>query len=359
MRLDLHKKAFNKILLICNGHEIYHDDIVDVVENIYAIDPYYQKQNYLESLQTFKEYLKKNNINKSSTKIIYSSGLEDKKDIKEYLDKEFFIFGNNFYKYTLLSNPYNLEKKFFRDNVVLPDTSKIFHYKYINKKKISSGGLNVANNKISSDIYYQQYIPGNTYSVSFLSSEKYCKILGFNQLFIVKDNAKYPYLHAGAMTLDLEHKKLDYFIKWIHYFSSFYKLNGFCSIDYKIYDNKIYIIDINPRLSGTYRLYRKKYKNLMHHHVGITSENLLSISDKYYAYIVLFAKKDYVVDKAIFKIKDISDIPKTGETIKKNMPIMTLNFQSNDRKKIMIKIKDRIKSAMEIIDCYNTQLEYE
>jgi len=359
MHSNLHKKAFKQALLICNGHETYHDDIVDIFDSLYTIDPYYQKQDHLESLEIFKEYLEKNNINKNSTKIIYSSGLEDKKDIKEYLDKEFYICGNNFYKYTLLSNPYNLDKKLFQENIVLPNISRTFHYKYISKKINSSGGLNIANNHISNDIYYQQYIPGNTYSVSFLATEINSKILGFNQLFLVKDNAKYPYLYAGAMTLDLDHEELNYYTKWINNFSSLYKLNGFCSIDYKIYDNKIYILDINPRLSGTYRLYKKKYKNLMHHHIGLVSEELTSVSSKYYAYIILFAKNDYVADRLIYNIQDISDVPILGETIKKNMPILTLNFRSNDKSKIKIKIKDRIKSAMEIIDCYNTELEYE
>jgi len=359
MHSNLHKKAFKNGLLICNGHEAYHDDLADIFDNLYIIDPYYQKQNYLKSIEIFIEYLKKNNISSNTTKIIYSSGLEDKKDIKEYLDKEFFICGNNFYKYTLLSNPYNLDKKLFRDNILLPDVSKTFHYKYISKKKNSSGGLNVANNLISSDIFYQQFIPGNTYSVSFLSSKKDTHILGFNQLFVVKDNAKYPYLHAGAITLDIDYEQLYHYIKWINDFSSMYKLNGFCSIDYKIYDNKIYIIDINPRLSGTYKLYKKRYENLIHHHVGLISEKLLSVSNEYYAYITLFAKNDYVADETIFKIKDISDIPILGETIKKNMPILTLNFKSNDKTKIMTKIKKRIKSAMKIIDCYNIELEYE
>jgi len=358
MHLSLHKKAFKKALLICNGYEIYHDDITDIVDNLYIIDPYHQKKNYLESLEVFKQYLKTNNIN-TSANIIYASGLEDKKDIKEYLDKEFYICGNNFHKFTLLSNPYNLEKNLFLNNVVLPEVSKKFHYKYISKKKNSSGGLNVGNNPISSNIYYQQYIPGDTYSVSFLSNEIESQILGFNQLFLVKDNAKYPYLYAGAMTLNLDEKELNYYKKWIDNFSSLYKLNGFCSIDYKIYNNKIYIIDINPRLSGTYRLYKKQYKNLMHHHIGLTSGKLLSINNKYFAYIVLFAKNDYVVDESIYNLKDISDTPALGELIKKNMPILTLNFKSNDKNKILIKIKDRIKSAMEIIDCYNVDLEYE
>ena len=359
MHLSLHKKAFKKGLLISNGHETFHDDLTDIIEDLYIIDPYYQKENYLESLEIFKQYLKYNNINNNFLKIIYSSGLENNTAIKQYLNKNFYILGNDLDKFTFLSNPYNLDKKLFQDNIVLPDVSTKFHYKFISKKNNSSGGLNVANDHTSRSIYYQRYIPGTTYSVSFISNKKDIQILGFNQLFLVKNNAKYPYLYSGAMTLSLDYNKLNYYIEWIRNFSSMYKLNGFCSIDYKVYDNKIYIIDINPRLSGTYRLYKKKYNNIMNYHVGLTSGKMISINNDYHAYIILYAKNDLVVNESINKIKNKSDTPILGETIKKNMPILTINLKSNDKKKLLLKIKDRIKSAMKIIDCYNIDLEYE
>ena len=97
----------------------------------------------------------------------------------------------------------------------------------------------------------------------------------------------------------------------------------------------------------------------MQHHMSLASEKLISISNEYFAYIILFAKNDYVANELIYNVKDISDLPDLGDKIKKNMPILTLNFKSNDKKKLLIKIKDRIKSAMKIIDCYNTDLEYE
>ncbi len=359
MHLSLHKKAFNKVLLISNGYETFYNDIKGIANKLYFIDPYYQKENYLESLEVFQNYLKKNNIKDHSLKIIYGSGLENKCDIKEYLDNDFDICGNSLHKSTLLSNPYNLDKKLFNDNVVLPEISHKFHYKYLSKKNNSSGGLNVGNNFSSSDIYYQKYIPGKTYSVSFVSNGTNTQILGFNQLFHVKNNSEYPYMHAGAMTLCLNDDQLEKYRRWIFNFASIYKLNGFCSIDYKLHNNKIYILDINPRLSGTYRLYKKKYKKLMENHIGLTSEKIELYSNNYHAYIILYAKNDLVFNESINDIKDISDTPTIGESFKKNMPILTLNIRSHDKYELMSKIKNRIKSAMKIIDCYNIDLEYE
>ena len=41
------------------------------------------------------------------------------------------------------------------------------------------------------------------------------------------------------------------------------------------------------------------------------------------------------------------------------MPVITLNMKADNQDDLYKTIKRRIKSAMEIIDCYNTQLEYE
>ena len=97
----------------------------------------------------------------------------------------------------------------------------------------------------------------------------------------------------------------------------------------------------------------------MHHHVGFMDNDINIISNKYYAYIILYAKKDLIVDESINKLDNISDKPKIGDCIKKDMPLFTINIYSEQKDDLMFKIKNRIMSAMKIIDCYNTQLEYE
>ena len=83
------------------------------------------------------------------------------------------------------------------------------------------------------------------------------------------------------------------------------------------------------------------------------------ISNQYYAYIILYAKKDLIISDSISELENISDRPAIGDFVKKDMPLFTINLYSNDKDDILFKIKNRIISAMKIIDCYNTQLEYE
>ena len=93
MHLSLLKKAFKKVLLISNGHQEYHDDLINLSEQVIYIDPYSQEKSYLKSLNDFKEFLNSNGVNKS-TNVIYASGLEYKSEISGYLDNNFPIIGN-------------------------------------------------------------------------------------------------------------------------------------------------------------------------------------------------------------------------------------------------------------------------
>ena len=79
MHLSLHKKAYKDILLIANGHEVYKNDLSKFVQNIHHIDIYSDDEQYLNSLDSFKNYIKNNNLLNRETKVIYASGLEGKK----------------------------------------------------------------------------------------------------------------------------------------------------------------------------------------------------------------------------------------------------------------------------------------
>ena len=160
------------------------------------------------------------------------------------------------------------------------------------------------------------------------------------------------------MSIDFDQPYKGYMLDWIKVITKHISLTGYISIDFKIFNNKLEILDINPRLSGSYRLYTRKYKNLMFNHMK--PGDLLDIkSNDYFSYIILYAKNDLVVDKCIGSIEDVSDTPNIGQVIKKDMPIMTLNIRANNQHNLYKEIKRRIISAMKIIDCYNTQLDYE
>ena len=240
---------------------------------------------------------------------------------------------------------------------MIPEKSSDYNYKYISKDYDSTGGLGIEiifrltifiTKNISLVLHFQY---------PFADKSK-ISLLGFNQIFTVKNNIKYPFLYAGAMNIEFKNSLRNKIIDWVQEFTSFYQLRGFISIDFKIFENRVYLIDINPRLSGTYRIYKNKYKNLMANHI-MPTETISLYNEAYHSYIILYAKSSIKIMKSINEIKNISDVPKIGQTIEKDEPILTMNASAQTEKELREHIKTTIKCAMEIIDCYNVVLDYE
>ena len=52
-------------------------------------------------------------------------------------------------------------------------------------------------------------------------------------------------------------------INLIEKFSSLIPLTGYNSIDFKIYNNDIFILDVNPRITSTFKIYNDIYSNML------------------------------------------------------------------------------------------------
>ena len=102
-------------------------------------------------------------------------------------------------------NILNLEKALNISGLQIPKTSikplpsKI---KSIIKPLFSSGGLNINfYKKDKNNFYYQEFIPGPTFSISFFIKKKKFFLLGYNRLFTLKNFHTNPFIHAGAMKI--------------------------------------------------------------------------------------------------------------------------------------------------------------
>ena len=138
------------------------------------------------------------------------------------------------------------------------------------------------------------------------------------------------------------------------------KLKGFSSIDFIINNGKIYFLEINARLSASYKLYKERYgKSLIRNHFDSYKYKLNIKNYNYFAEIVLYAKSELIISERINEISNISDIPNIGERIDRNQPILSIKLSSKSRSNLYEKIKMRINNAKQIIDCYNIELEYE
>ena len=54
----------------------------------------------------------------------------------------------------------------------------------------------------------------------------------------------YPFLHAGAMSIDFDQPYKGYMLDWIKVITKHYSLTGYISIDFKIFNNKLEILNL-------------------------------------------------------------------------------------------------------------------
>ena len=269
--------------------------------NVFPIN-YFSKKNLWKNLNITNLEKISRDLKKSSKtiSIIYGSGLENRPEIYSYLEKNF-------------SNPNN------------------------------------------SRYYIHEYIPGDTFSISFfVYNNQQFKFLGFNKQFFLKDYDTHPFVHAGAGSLrNIKFsRKIQSSIKMLSYKLG---LIGFNSIDFKIYNNMIFILDINPRITSTFKIYNDLHKNklLKYQLLSDMSFHLKDKLNKNYGFIHIFPKKEMRYKADNFTLKDIINKPKSGEYISHGDPMFTIYTYEKNYKKLIEKLRKKLIKTKEIYSCYD------
>ena len=354
-----------KAILIINTHTEYLEKQVEKLGyKAFCIDSY--DQNNLKNILKHKflqSFIKKIRKNYRLVKLIYGSGLEDKQNIYKTLHSETDIQGNDLEILGFCNDILNLEKALNISGLQIPKTSFLPLSKGIKSiiKPLSSyGGSHISfTKKNGKDFHYQEFIPGKTFSVSFFISKNNFSLLGFNKLFMLKDHSANPFIHAGAMNIH-KIKKFNYIQNSIKIFSSIIGLQGYNNIDFKIFKNKVYVLDINPRITSTFQIYNELHtNNLMKAQINLTNIKIsktFMYPKKFYGFIHMFAKNNIKFFNKMKSDSSITNLPREGEIIKKNNPIFTLNFSANSPSSIVGLLKKKINMTMQHYNCYDIDI---
>ena len=246
------------------------------------------------------------------------------------------VVGNEPKKIKEISNKFKTYKKLEKLGYNIQITKKINNknqlYKFLEefnccilKPIYGSGGyllkLNLNDfkkeiiNKIKFPVIVQEFIEGKSFSANFIDN----KFITFNKQIIING------MYAGNLTpyLKLSHNYINIFKDIIEVF----ELKGMNGIDFLIRDNEPYIVDINPRILGTYEsIEMSSSKNLAR--VLLDNKYLSEIRLKeIYIKRILFAKEKIIAN--ISKRDFVYDIPKKNAIIEKGEPIVTVIAKEN------------------------------
>ncbi len=246
------------------------------------------------------------------------------------------VVGNEPKKINEISNKYKTYKKLKNLGFNIPETKKINNktqlYKFLEEfntcilKPVYGSGGNIIKldlNNFSDELIYeikfpviaQECIRGKSFSANFIGNT----FITFNKQIIIKG------MYAGNLTpyINLPNRFIEIFREIIESF----ELKGMNGIDFLIKDNESYIVDINPRILGTYEtIEMSASQNLARALLNNKYTNEIKLKETYIKRI-LFAKEKITVN--ISKRDFIYDIPKKNAVIERGEPIATIIAKEN------------------------------
>ncbi|RAP52535.1 MAG: hypothetical protein BZ137_08490 [Methanosphaera sp. rholeuAM130] len=261
------------------------------------------------------------------------------------------IIGN--YDVDAVNNKYKLYKKLHKD-FLMPETFKLNDVheafeisdasdkRYIVKPIYGSGGVNIdwlnEDSVVDDSFILQEYIDGNSVSSSFLSypSGDVDMITTSDQIIGSRRLNATSFLYCGNVTPLVNDSNKIYNIS--SKISRMYNLVGSNGIDFVMQDNKVYVIEVNPRIQGTFENIEKSFEfNLANAHINACNNNKVNIPSvkKFSVKLMPYSFKD-----AYYNLNDVSnvhDVSDENYLIKKSYPICTIITSDRILENAMIK----------------------
>ena len=149
------------------------------------------------------------------------------------------------------------------------------------KRSFCTGGLGVTyrpwKSLLSPNTYYQKKINGLPFSLTLLANGDEIRPLGFNSLWTEMFNENLPYVYAGAINwADLSETQQASAMHYARTLTHELNLVGLNSVDFILFDQCVYVLEVNPRIPATYELYETRSGALMRAHIDASQSGKLA-----------------------------------------------------------------------------------
>jgi len=211
-------------------------------------------------------------------------------------------------------------------------------HNWLAKSLFSTGGAHVKPASVYKEgDYFQRKIEGVSVSLLFVADGKAATVIGFNQQFSAP-TLEMPYRFAGAVSnVVLSLQVQQHFVEAAEKLTVELGLIGMNSLDAVLEGERLWILELNPRLSATFNL----YPNLLQAHIGASSGEVIKLSNEFDLAKMSTSKAELILyaDQALnipvdFSWPDwVADIPsfENGNIkIAENEPICTVFAEAQD-----------------------------
>ena len=292
-----------------------------------------------------------------------SPGEFSKKDQKKILgNKDVSQIENKFKFYEKIKDEFTVPETFLIKDVdeAIEISENKPEVKYIIKPVKGSGGydINLLNNDStiqlndSENYILQEYIDGINLSSSILARKDIKKTIMNSRLLTendFKNNNSYIYI-GNILPLTKESSlsnigNIDEINKQMIETSQnlAYKFNliGSNGVDYILNENGLYVIEVNPRIQGTFECVEKSLQiNMLDAHIKSCMNESVEIQKaKYYSYKkIIYSPCRNKYSK--IDLDNIYDLPHIGTITEKSEPLLTIIDKDRDFKKLYEKVEN-------------------
>ena len=308
-----------------------------------------KKTNNVENKYKFYKKIKSKFLTPKTFKLSYENVSEAIEIAKQHDDKEFII------KPLQGSGGYGVECL----NYYMSNSSKAIDSssQYFDHKNLTQIFGNQNSNQKDSYFLVQEFIHGPNISSSVLGGKNEAKAIINSRMLTEADfNIKNSFKYCGNI-VPLDINTLKQFNNNNNSFNkkmiktkninevsedliTNFKLLGSNGVDMIINNDKIYIIEINPRFQGTYELVENVLNiNLLESHIKACNNESIHIPNPkgYSIKRIIYSKERVMIgDLAIY---NVYDIPYEGVIIEKDQPLATVITHENQLSNAMNKLE--------------------
>lgn len=208
---------------------------------------------------------------------------------------------------------------------------------WLQKNSTSFGGTGISTacnvQMVSRDTYFQHYVPGKVYSVTFAANGKAARLIGFNELLAVSPQAG-DFRYAGAVSnACLGSEQTNVVAGWVDRLTTRLKLRGINGLDFVLDNGQPLMLELNARPTATLELYDQQLEagGFMSHWLACNGElPTLVGSEVVHATAVLYGSEDMTIG-GIEWPSWTADRPVAGTRIRASEPLCSVHVATRDR----------------------------
>lgn len=288
--------------------------------------------------------------------VVYGSGFEKNIQSLFFLQKKLNLLGNTPEVFAKVQDKFNLFNFLLDSNIPFPEVSfsRPKSGEWLVKPLQSEGGFGICYEK-GSDIvdkknYWQRYLEGKSMSALFIADGKKVDILGFNKQWTTSHTNGQTFVFSGihnyASLSDLNKRTIT---DWLAKFVPHFGLRGLNSVDFILYQDHCYFLEINPRPTASIELYDT---NLFTAHVSSSLDHDIKINvdqRHHKGYQIIYAASDFQISEDIIWPGWSQDRPKSRAIIHKQQPVCSIIARGESSQQVMAELKIKQSQIENII----------